>query len=187
LRVESLTRETILTLVLGGVAIHFSILTVRGVSIYLKFLKVRPTALLTWPVRPRWNVQLLALGVVAAGVAVLNGYAHRPIHQIYSQGIMAAYFILMVPLLTRIHPGLYQDGVWAERGFLPYGKIGRMAFREFPEIVLVLVPRGGRGSFRLPVPPAEYGAVRKVLEDKIRAKVLNVDAGILGLQDRPSV
>jgi hypothetical protein len=184
---DSAFRETALTLILAGVAIYFSILVVRGMAAYLLFRRVRPTALLTWRVRlPRAIAFLPALGVVNAAVAVLSGYAHRPVHQIYSQGIMAAYFILVLPLLARIHPGLYRDGVWSERGFLPYGMIGRMAFRESPEIVLVLVPRGGSGPFRLRVPPGEYGAVRRVLEDQIRARVLNVDAGILGLEERPS-
>ena len=94
---------------------------------------------------------------------------------------MAAYFILMVPLSARIHLGLYRDGVWADAGFLPYARIGRMAFRETPEIVLFLLPRGAARAFRLPVPAEEYGAVRKVLEEKIRERVVNVEAGILGL------
>jgi hypothetical protein len=56
-----------------------------------------------------------------------------------------------------------------------------MAFRESPVIELILLPRGGSGSFRLPVPPDEYGAVRKLLEEKIREHVVNVETGILGL------
>ena len=43
------------------------------------------------------------------------------------------------------------------------------------------MPRGGSGSFRLPVPPDEYGTVRKLLEEKIRAQVVQMEAGILGL------
>jgi hypothetical protein len=31
------------------------------------------------------------------------------------------------------------------------------------------------------VPPQEYGGVRKLLEEKMRAHEVNVDAGILGL------
>jgi len=57
-----------------------------------------------------------------------------------------------------------------------------MAFRETPEIVLLLIPRGRPARTRqMWVPPGEYGAVRKLLEDKLRAGALNVDAGILGL------
>ena len=53
--------------------------------------------------------------------------------------------------------------------------------REVPEIVLIMVPRGRSGAFRLPVPSSEYGAVRKILEDKIRARVVNPEKAILGL------
>jgi len=158
------------------------VLIARGLVGYRLFLKVRPTALLTWPVRrpPHFPLQL-ALGVVAAALAVINGTMKRPFHHVYSQGVMAVYFIVMVPLSARIQLGLYRDGVWADAGFLPYEKIARMAFREGPEIVLVLVPRGRSGPFRLPVPSSEYGAVRKILEEKIRSRVVNVEKAILGL------
>ena len=143
---------------------------------------MRPTALLTWPVRRPSNFPLLiGLGIVAAALAVINGTMARPFHHVYSQGVMAVYFTVMVPLSARIQLGLYRDGVWADSGFLPYEKIARMAFREAPEIVLVLVPRGRALPFRLPVPTAEYGAVRKILEEKIRARVVNVEQAILGI------
>jgi len=176
------SNETVLSVVLLGLGIYFSVLLFRGLWGYLLFLRMRPTALLTWPVpRPAQFPFLLALGVVAAGVTALNGYLNRPFHHVLSQALMAAYFILMVPLCQRIRLGFYRDGVWADSGFLPYANIGRIAFRETPEIVLILLPRGRSRSFRLPVPPEEYGAVRKVLEEKIRARVVNVEAGILGL------
>jgi len=158
------------------------VLIARGLAGYLLFLKVRPTAVLTWPVRrPTHFPLLLALGAVAAALAVINGTLDRPFHHVYSQGVMAVYFMVMVPLSARIQLGFYRDGVWADAGFLPYGKIGRLAFREAPEIVLVMVPRGGSGPFRLPVPSSEYGAVRKILEEKIRERVVNVEQAILGI------
>jgi hypothetical protein len=158
------------------------VLIARGLAGYRLFLKVRPTALLTWPVRrPAHFPFLLALGAVAAALAVINSTMNRPFHHVYSQGVMAVYFMVMVPLSARIQLGLYRDGVWADAGFLPYDKIARMAFREAPEIVLVMVPRGRSGAFRLPVPSSEYGAVRKILEDKIRARVVNPEKAILGL------
>ncbi|HEY2945379.1 MAG TPA: hypothetical protein VGN09_23295 [Vicinamibacteria bacterium] len=151
-------------------------------AVYLLFLKVRPTALLTWPARrPAQFVFMLALGLVAAAVAVLNSTLGRPFHHVYSQGVMAVYFMVMVPLSARIPVGLYRDGVWADAGFLRYDKIARMAFRETPEIVLVLVPRGRPGLFRLPVPSSRYDAVRTILEEKIRERVVNVEKAILGL------
>jgi hypothetical protein len=176
--------DTFLTLVLLAVGIYFSVLVARSVSGYLLFRRIRGSALVTWLVRrPGHFPFLLALGFVSAGVAVLNSYLQRPFHHVYSQGVMAAYFLLFVPLTARIPRGFYQQGVWAEASFLPYGKIGRMAFVERPEIVLVLVPRSGSGAVRLPVPASEYGAVRRVLEDKIRERVVNMEEAILGLQE----
>lgn len=157
-------------------------LIARGLAGYLLFRKVRSTALLTWPARrPIHFPFLLALGVVAAALTVINSTLDRPFHHVYSQGVMAVYFLGMVPLSARIQLGFYRDGIWADAGFLPYEKIGRMAFREAPEIVLVLVPRGRAGPFRLPLPTSEYGTARKILEDKIRERVVNVEKAILGL------
>jgi hypothetical protein len=178
----SLPNETVLSAGLLALGVYFSVLLGRGLAGYAKFRQVRPTAVLTWPVRPPAHFPfLLVLGGVSAGVAVLNGYLDRPFPHVMSQALMALYFIIMVPLSLRIHLGFYRDGVWADTGFLPYAKIGRMTFRETPEIVLLLLPRGRSRSVRLPVPPEEYGAVRKVLEEKRREGLVHVDDGILGL------
>jgi hypothetical protein len=112
---------------------------------------------------------------------VLNASADRPFHHVFSQAVMALYFMLIVPLSTRIQIGFYRDGVWADAGFLPYARIGRLAFRETPDIVLYLMPRGASRPLRLPVPAAEYGAVRKVLEEKKRQGLLQTQERILGL------
>lgn len=178
----SVPSDTILSVVLLALGVYFSVLLGRGLAGYAKFRRVRPTALLTWPVPPPPHLPfLLALGLVSAGVTVLNGYLDRPVHHVLSQAVMALYFILMVPLSLRINLGFYRDGVWADTGFLPYDSIGRMAFREGPEVVLLLVPRGRSRSVRLPVPLEEYGAARKVLEEKRREGLVHVDEGILGL------
>jgi hypothetical protein len=176
------SNETVLTVGLVALGVYFSVLLIRGFAGYLRFQRVRPTALVTWPApRPAHFRLLVLLGVVAAAVAALNGFMQRPFHHVLPQGLMSLYFILMVPLSGRIRLGLYRDGVWADAGFVSWTEIGRMAFRETPEIVLILLPRTGSASFRLPVPAAEYSAVRKALEEKVRAKVLHVEAGILGL------
>jgi hypothetical protein len=174
--------ETILTAVLVGVGVYFSVLFARGAAGYLLFRRLRARALLTWPVRRSLRFALV-LGLVSLAVALLNTKLDRPFLHLYGQYATAAYFILMVPLSARIRLGLYEEGVWADAGFLPWGRIGRMAFREQPEIVLLLLPKGRARSFRLPVPREEYGAVRKVLEEKIRERAVNVEAGILGLQE----
>src|SRR5206468_232124 len=69
----TVSNETVLTLGLLALAVYFSVLIARGLAGYRLFLKVRPTALLTWPVRrPTHFPFLLALGVVAAALAVIR-------------------------------------------------------------------------------------------------------------------
>jgi hypothetical protein len=174
--------ETILTWGFAGLAVYFTVLLVRGLLGYRRFRRVRPTAVLTWPATPPPHYAfLLGLGFLSAGLTFLNASLGRPFHHVYSQAVMAAYFMGMVPLSRKIHLGLYRDGVWADTGFLPYASIARMAFRETPDLVLILLPRGRSAPFRLPVPAEDYGAVRKLLDEKVRAHVLNVEQGILGL------
>jgi hypothetical protein len=174
--------ELMLTIVLGGLGVYFSVLNGRGLLRYAQFRRVQRTAVLTWPLpHPRHYALQIVLGVVSGGVAVLNGAMDRPIHHVFSQAVMALYFILILPLSTRIQAGFYRDGVWGDAGFLPYARIGRMAFRETPDVVLFLLPRGASRPLRLPVPAAEYGAVRKVLEDKKREGLVQTQERILGL------
>ena len=176
------SNEAMLSIVLGALGVYFSVLNGRGLLRYAHFRRVRSTAVLTWPVgNPRSYGMQLALGVVSGAVAVLNGYLDRPVHHVFSQAVMALYFILIVPLAGRIHFGFYRDGVWADAGFLPYAQIGRIAFRETPHIVLMLLPRGRTRPLRLPVPAAEYGAVRKLLEEKKREGAVQTQERILGL------
>ena len=177
-----LDQQRALTLILLALGAYFSVLVVIAMRHWLRARRLRPEALLLWPPAASKNVPLLmALGVLSLAVAALNSGMGKPFYHVYSQGIMAAYFILMVPLVSRIPLGLYESGVWGDAGFVPYEKIARMAFLETPEISLVLVPRGARGAVRLTVPPREYGAVRKIIEEKSRAHVVNVEDAILGL------
>ena len=178
-----MTNETFLSLILLAIGVYFAVVLGRGLLGYLRFRRLRSTAVLTWPAPRGRNVPfLVGLGLAALGVALLNVVQGRPLHHVLSQALMAAYFLLMVPLALRIRLGLYRDGVWADTGFLNWERIGRLAFVEEPEIVLVMVPRDGRpAAARLPVPRAEYGAVRKLIDEKIRARQVQVEEAILGL------
>lgn len=174
--------QVALTIALVAVALYFSAHIAHGLLRYRRFRRLQPTAILTWPVpRSTHRKALLALGIVAGFATILNLRLHYSFHVVYSQAVIALYFILMVPLSGRIHLGLYEGGLWSETGFVPYDRIGRVAFREAPELVLLVLPRNGSGAFRLPVPPGEYGAVRRILGDKIRHHGVHLDEGILGL------
>lgn len=167
---------------LAGLGLYFAVQLARGLAGYRRYRRVLPTAILTWepppPAQLRW---LTALGVLGAVTAALNAARQRPWYHVLGLGLMAAYFLVLVPLARRIRLGLYRDGVWAHRGFVPWGEIARIAFVESPQVVLLIKPRHGGRSHKLPVPAAEYGAVRRVLEDKAREGALHLEPAILGL------
>jgi len=176
------TQQQVVSLGLIGLGVYFTIQLGRGLLGYQRYRRVRPTALATWPApRQAQTSWLLALGVMGGGLAVLNAWLLRPVYHVYGLAVMSVYFLVMVPLATRIRLGLYRDGIWADAGLIRWEEISRIAFLETPEIILLLLPRQGRGSFRLPVPGTEYGGVRKLLAEKARDGALQLDPAILGL------
>jgi hypothetical protein len=176
------SQQHVISLGLLGLGVYFAVLLARGLAGYLRFRRLSSTAVLTWPTpRPAQLRYLTVLGVLGAVLAVVHAWLHRPIHHVVAFGLMTVYFLGLVPLARRIRLGLYRDGVWAHRGFLRWSDVGRIAFVEAPQIVLLLRPHRGGASFKLPVPAEDYGAVRKVLEEKARAGVLHLDPAILGL------
>ncbi len=168
---------------LVGLGLYFAVQLARGIAGYLRYRRVAPTALITWPApAPAQLPWLFLLGLLGAATAAFNAWMGRPLLHVVGLGLMAVYFLGLVPLARRIRLGLYRDGVWAHRGFLRWGDVARIAFVERPQIVVLLLqPRRGRASFKLPVPGAEYGTVRKLIEEKARAGALRLDPGILGL------
>jgi hypothetical protein len=112
--------QLMLSIVLGGLGVYFSVLNGRGLLRYAQFRRVRPTAVLTWSLpHPRHYALQLILGVVSGAVAVLNASMDRPVHHVFSQSVMALYFMLIVPLSTRIQIGFYRDGSGRTRGSCP--------------------------------------------------------------------
>ena len=175
-------QQQLISLGLLGLGVYFAVQLARGLAGYLRFRRVAPTALATWPPpRPAQFPWLVLLGATGAATAVVNAWMHRPPHHVVGLSLMAVYFLGLVPLARRIRLGLYRDGVWAHRGFLRWEEVARIAFVETPEIVLLLQPRRRGASFKLPVPGEEYGRVRKLLEEKSRAGVLLLDPVIPGI------
>ena len=176
------TQQEIVSLGLLVLGVYFTVQLVRGLLGYQRYRQVRPTAVATWAApRQAQTVWLVALGVMGGELALLNAWLQRPLYHVYGLAVMAAYFLVMVPLATRIRLGLYEEGIWADAGFIRWEQIGRIAFVETPEILVLLIPRSGRSASRLPVPPTEYGGVRKLLAEKVRDGALSLDPAILGL------
>jgi hypothetical protein len=175
-------QQRLIELGLVGLGAYFAVQLLRGALGLRRYRRVAPTALLTWPApRPANYRWLVGLGAAGATLAALHAGMRRPLVHVIALALMAVYFLGMVPLARRIRLGVYRDGVWAHRGFLPWREIARIAFVEAPEIVLLLTPRRQAVPFKLPVPASEYGAVRKILEQQARAGALRLEPSILGI------
>jgi hypothetical protein len=173
--------DATLTIALTGILGYFALLDARVLHRYLRFRPMRSAALLAWPApRPSARALGVALGVVSLALAIA-GVALQARLLTVSQGVTALYFLGAVPLLLTIRPGFYVLGIWAEADFVPYGQIARWAIRDSEEIVLLIVRRGQARALRLTVPRGDYGAVRKILQQKAREHALRVDPQILDL------
>jgi hypothetical protein len=175
-------QQQLVGLGLVGLGVYFAVQLGRGAAGYLRYRRIAPTALVSWPApapaQQRW---LVVLGITGAVLALVLALQRKPIHHVTAFVLMALYFLGMVPLARRIRLGLYSNGVWGHRGFLPWPQVARFAFVEEPEIVLLLTPRRRTAPFMLPVPAAEYGTVRKILDEKLRTGMLRLEPAILGL------
>ena len=82
---------------------------------------------------------------------------------------MLVYYGYALPLSLKIGRGFYEDGIWADGGFVPYSTIGGLTWREGEQLTLVLIDRMRQFGRKLTVPDSCYGAARRLLRDKIAA------------------
>ncbi len=157
--------------VLFVLGLGFLVADLRLFLQYIHFRRLRRTAVLVWPGRkPPFYRVLLLLG---ATLSVLIAYklAVLRLHpsQVFGETMMLVYYGYAVPLSLRIGHGFYEDGIWADAGFIPYARIGGLSWREGPgeQVTLVLIYRMKAFALRLTVPQVHYGAARRLLRDKI--------------------
>jgi hypothetical protein len=139
---------------------------VRVFGHFIRFLQIRSSALLTWP-RPKPPLYglLLTIGAVLAVLIVLKLVWLK--QQIFGETMMLVYYAGAMPLSMKISRGFYQDGIWAESGFVPYSRIGGLSWREEEQVTLVLIHRMRAFAQSLVIPTRYYGAARRLLRDKI--------------------
>src|SRR2546428_643748 len=110
--------EILLPRILIVLGIGFLFQNVRLLLDFLRFLRLRSSAILTWPrQRPPFYGLLLALGVVF-GVLIFYKLViqQRPPVQVFGETMMFLYYGYSLPLSLRIGRGFYEDGIWAETG-----------------------------------------------------------------------
>ena len=134
---------------------------------YVRFLKRRRHALLTWQSpRPPYYGLALAIGVATGLLMVFKVVVSH--QEAFGETMMFLYYGYLTPLSRRIGRGFYQDGIWADSSFIPYNEVGGLSWREDEHSVsLIIISRLRNLARRLAVPLEHYGAARRLLRDKI--------------------
>jgi hypothetical protein len=153
------------TLLLLGLG--FLVANARLALEYLRFLKRRRGALLTWPSpKPPYYAMALGIGVVLGFLVFYKLVVLR--QQAFGETMMFIYYAYLTPLSRRIGRGFYEDGIWADTAFVPYNEVGGISWREGEhQVTLILISRLRSLARRLIVPGDKYGAARRILRDKI--------------------
>ncbi len=151
------------------IGVFFLVVNVQLLWQLLRFRQLRRSALLTWPGRtpPFYRLFLLAGAMLAVVIVCKLAVLHRPPTDVFGESMMLVYYSYAQPLSLKIGRGFYQDGIWAEGGFVPYSKIGGLTWREGEQVTLVMMFRWRNFAKSLVVPQPYYGAARRLLRDKI--------------------
>jgi hypothetical protein len=161
----------------------FFLANLRLLFQFIRFLRLRSSAVLTWPGRrPPFYGLLLALGAIL-GLLIIYKLAVLQQHpkDVFGETMMLVYYGYALPLSLKIGRGFYQEGIWADGGFMPYSAIGGLTWREGEQITLVLMHRMRAFAQRLVVPQGYYAAARRVLRDKIAAHDIHFTGKTLDL------
>lgn len=139
---------------------------------FIQYLRRRPTAVLTWPTgRPR-NAWVFVILGAALGLLIIVKLVFQKVDliHVFGESMMLIYFGYAAPMSWKIGRGFYEDGIWADSGFVRYADIGGLSWREEEQITLVLISRFRQLARRLTVPHNLYGAARRLLRDRIAAQ-----------------
>lgn len=155
--------------VLFALGIGFLIANLRIFWQFFCYLRLRSTALVTWPgEKPPFYGWLLAFGVVAGVLVFIKLIVQQqPPIRALGEGMMLVYYAYALPLKQRIGRGLYASGIWCDGGFVAYQTIGGLSWREDSQITLMIINRVRALALSLTVPQIYYGEVRRLLRDKI--------------------
>jgi hypothetical protein len=185
-----MTLPEALAQVLFALGIGFVVANLLKALEIVRWLRRRSAALLVWPGRkPPYYGLMLGIGLILGLLVLFKAYVvfrqfgnvrqARPVFGKVAFGelMMFVYYGYMLPLSTRIQRGLYVDGVWTDTGFMPYGQIGGISWREGDPPVLVVISRLKMLARHLTVPGPFLGEVRRLLRDKIASHAIAMEGG----------
>ena len=172
-----------LTRILYFVGAGFLVINLQIGYQYFKFRRQQRSALLTWdPPRPPFYRLFLWVGVLLGVVIVYKlAILRMAPGNVFGETMLLFYYVYTLPLSLRIQRGFYEDGIWTDSAFVPYGNIGGLMWREGDRITLVLLQRWRNFARKLTVPQPLYGEARRVLRDKIAAHDIHFTGKALDL------
>ena len=134
---------------------------------YVRYLRRRRSALLTWRApKPPQYLFALGLGVALGLLVIAKLFVLR--RQAFGESMMFLYYAYFFPMSLTIGRGFYEDGIWAETAFIPYNEVSGISWREGEhQVTLIVISRLRSLARRLIVPGDKYGAARRLLRDKI--------------------
>ena len=181
-----MTPGSLLSQVLFVFGVGFLAANIKVTVDLLRFRLRRNSSLLVWESpKPRSYGFALALGaVLGVLVAVRVFVLGHAISRLFGEIMMLLYYGYALPMSTRITRGFYRDGVWSDRGFLRWGQIGAVSWREGASVTLLLIPHVRHIVKRLEVPGHLYGEARRLLLDKVRAHDIQMGPAALDLGSR---
>ncbi len=161
----------------------FLLINLHHLYLYLKFARIRSTAVLTWPAPPPPLYRLFTWVGAVLALLVFYKLVKLRLHPkyVFGETMMLVYYVYALPLGLKIHRGFYEDGIWTAGGFVPYTNIGGLTWREGPEPTLVLLYRWRSFARSLIVPEPYYGQARRLLRDKIAAHDIHFTGKTLDL------
>src|SRR5687768_15395649 len=101
--------------------VGFLLANVRLFYQFIRFVRLKSSAVLTWPGRrPPFYGLLLGLGAVLSLLIVYKlAFLHLHPIRVFGEAMMLVYYGYAVPLSLKIGRGFYEDGIWSDGGFVP--------------------------------------------------------------------
>ena len=178
--------QALLQRVLFIFGVGFFIANLLVVVDLIRFRIRKKSALLVWQgEKPRFYGFSLALGVLLGLLFVFKLFVqHRPIQTLLGESMMFVYYGYALPLSTKIARGFYRDGIWSDSGFMRWGQISAVSWKEEGHVTLVLISHFKHMARRLQVPGDLYGQARRLLRDQIKAHAVHIGGTGLDLGSR---
>jgi hypothetical protein len=152
----------------------------------LQYRRRRRRALLVWEgARPKYYGMNLALGAVFGLLLAVNVFwLRRPLKDLFGELMMLTYYGYAFPFSARIPRGFYEEGIWSDSGFMRWGQISAVTWKEEGSVTLVLISHFRSVARRLDVPGHLYGQARRLLQDRIKSQEMHMGGAGLDLGSR---